>query len=79
MRKKSVTVAFTLTLDESDFEKIYKVAKENGHDFEDAGPIETVRRHLVSDGTGWLEELIGSAALIVSTQTHSHFIKEMQK
>lgn len=77
--QKSVTVSYTISLEESDFKKVLEVAQEMGYDFQDAGPVETVRRYFQDSGTGDLDELLGPKALISSTYIHRDFIKAIQE
>lgn len=48
--KVRIEVHYAIELEESDFKKCLEIAKENGHDFGDAGPRETFRRFLMQDG-----------------------------
>lgn len=47
---KVVEVKFTVKISNKVFNRIVKSAEEEGYGYNDAGPLETVRRHLVNDG-----------------------------
>lgn len=45
-----IEVHYKVRLHKDQFKKVYEQAKSTGCDFNDAGPIETVRRYLMSEG-----------------------------
>ncbi len=77
-QKKIIVVCYTLTLDEKDFDKVLKEAKEFGCDYADAGPILTVRRFLETEGMSGVEEVV-HGPLVECIFTDEEYIKASQK
>lgn len=77
MSTKSVVVCYTIEFDEKNFNKVHKAAQEGGSGFCDAGPVETVRRFLETDGLNGVEE--SGVDLRKCVLRDEQYIKEHQK
>lgn len=45
-----IEVHYVVEVEDKDFKKALGIAQESGHGFNDAGPVETVRRCLMDEG-----------------------------
>jgi hypothetical protein len=50
MKKQLIQVRYTVMVTDREFARLVKLAHESGHDWDDAGPILSVRRLLMSEG-----------------------------
>ena len=50
MKTRKIAVHYDVEVSEKVFQRVLQYATELGYDFADAGPIETVRRALISEG-----------------------------
>ncbi len=57
MKTIDIEVHYTVRLDTKEFARLLAHAKEQGCDYHDAGPVETIRRFLTWEGFDTLEEI----------------------
>jgi hypothetical protein len=59
MEKIRIEVVYTVEVSEKTLKQLVAEAEERGHGYGDPGKKELVRRLLIDDGAGWLEEEYG--------------------